>query len=192
LEKVMRHPRTIIAIVGVTVALGVSGIAVALSSGGSSAAGASSKAAAVTPVMTGQPSASSATIHTENATVGGKTEAILVNAKGLPLYTYKPDTATKSFVSGGLAMIWPPLVSMSPTIEGATGKLSVTNDASGTQVAYNGHFLYTFASDTPGHVTGQGFENFFVATPGLAPIGTSSSASTAPASATSSGGGYGY
>jgi predicted lipoprotein with Yx(FWY)xxD motif len=188
----MRHPRTIIAIVGVTVALGVSGIAVALGSGGSTAAGASSKAAAVTPVMTGQASTSSATIHTENATVGDKTEAILVDGKGLPLYTYKPDTATKSFVSGGLAVIWPPLVSMSPTIEGATGKLSVTNDANGTQVAYNGHFLYTFASDTPGHVTGQGFENFFVATPGLAPIGASSSASMEPASATSSGSGYGY
>lgn len=95
----MRHPRTILAIVGVTVALGISGIAVALSSGGSTAAVASSKAAAVPPVVGSQASASSATIHTESATVGGKAETILVDAKGLPLYTYKPDTATKSFVS---------------------------------------------------------------------------------------------
>jgi predicted lipoprotein with Yx(FWY)xxD motif len=187
----MRHPRTILAIVVVTVALGVSGIALALSSGGSTAAVAGSKAAVVTPVMASQASTSSATIHTENAIVGGKTEAILVDAKGLPLYTYKPDTATKSFVSGGLATLWPPLVSTSPTIAGATGKLSVTKDNNGAQVAYNGHFLYTFASDSPGHVTGQGFENFFVATPGLTPIGASSSASMAPA-ATSSASGYGY
>ena len=48
------------------------------------------------------------------------------------------------------------------------------------QVTYNGHPLYTFASDDAGQVTGQGVQNFFVATPGLSPL-TTSSAGTAPA-----------
>jgi len=58
----------------------------------------------------------------------------------------------------------------------------VLNDAHGQQVAYNGHLLYTFASDRAGQVSGQGFQNFFVATPGLTPIATSSApAGTVPA-----------
>ena len=35
----------------------------------------------------------------------------------------------------------------------------------GGQVAYNGHLLYTFVSDRKGVVTGQGVQDFFVATP---------------------------
>jgi predicted lipoprotein with Yx(FWY)xxD motif len=189
----MKHPRTIIGAGVVVVALGVAGIAAAVGMHGSTTTGATSKAisAAVTPAMKSAASATSSTIHTVNASVDGSTEAILVNAQGLPLYIYKPDTATKSFVSGELAAYWPPLVSSSPTIVGATGKLSVIHDANGSQVAYNGHFLYTFVSDSTGHVTGQGVQDFFVATPGLAPLGTSSSASTAASpAASSSGSGY--
>src|SRR5580692_11080012 len=85
----------------------------------------------------------SATLHTAKANVGGKTETILVNSRGLPLYYYPPDTARKSFVSGELAKFWPPLVSTSPTEVGARGKLSVLVGSNGHQVAYNGHFLYT-------------------------------------------------
>jgi hypothetical protein len=40
--------------------------------------------------------------------------------------------------------------------------------------------LYTFIEDRPGHVTGQGVQNFFVATPGLVG-GVSATAHTAPA-----------
>jgi len=57
----------------------------------------------------------------------------------------------------------------------------VIKDAHGDQVAYNGHLLYTFADDHAGQVTGQGVEDFFVATPGLAAISTSSTSGTAPA-----------
>jgi cell division protease FtsH len=63
---------------------------------------------------------------------------------------------------------------------------ATVNDAHGRQVAYNGHLLYTFTGDRPGQVTGQGFQNFFVATPGLAPA-ASSRAGTVPAP-----GGLGY
>ena len=68
---------------------------------------------------------------------------------------------------------------------GATGKLTVLNDVNGHQVTYNGHPLYTFADDH----AGQGIQNFFVATPGLTPL-TTSSAGTAPT--TPSAGGLGY
>ena len=190
----MRHPRTTIAVAAVAAAAGVYGIAAAATAGGSTSPHATSKAAGVspTPVVPSVAAAPNTTIHTVNATVGGNTEAILVDGKGLPLYFYKPDTATKSLVSAGLASFWPPLVSTNPTIAGATGKVSVTHDALGDQVAYRGHFLYTFVSDTPGQVTGQGVQNFFVATPGLAAIGATSSAPTAPAPSSGSGGIYGY
>jgi predicted lipoprotein with Yx(FWY)xxD motif len=196
-------PRTIIGAGVVVVALGAAGIAATVGMHGSATTGASFKAvnAAVTPAVKSTPSAAtpamkntasatSPTIHTANATVDGKTEAILVNAKGLPLYIYKLDTATKSFVSGHLAAYWPPLDSSSPTVVGATGKLSVTREANGAQVAYKGHFLYTFLSDTAGHVTGQGVSDFFVATPGIAPIGASSPVLAAAPTTSSSGMGY--
>ena len=99
------------------------------------------------------------------ATVAGKTETILVNSQGLPLYYYLSDTAAKSVVTGGLAALWPPLTSASPAATGLAGKLTAVMDIHGNQVAYNGHLLYTFADDQAGQVTGQGVQGFFVATP---------------------------
>jgi predicted lipoprotein with Yx(FWY)xxD motif len=190
----MRHPRTTIAVIAVAAAAAVSGIAAAATAGGSTTTAASSKSGSLAApnVVQSVTPATSATIHTATATVSGKAEAILVDAKGLPLYFYKPDTATKSFVSGGLASFWPPLVSNSPTVAGATGRLTVTHDANGAQVAYKGHFLYTFISDSPGQVTGQGVQDFFVATPGLAAIGVRPPVSTTPTPVSRSGGIYGY
>jgi hypothetical protein len=69
-----------------------------------------------------------------------------------------------------------------------TGKVAVLKDVNGQQVTYNGHPLYTFADDHAGQVTGQGFQNFFVATPGIASI-TISAPSAAPATPS---GAYGY
>jgi len=69
------------------------------------------------------------------------------------------------------------------------GKVTVVKDTHGNQVAYKGHLLYTFTSDSAGQVTGQGFQNFFVATPGLAALTSSPAPATTipPAPA----GGYG-
>ena len=67
----------------------------------------------------------------------------------------------------------------------------MVNDAHGHQVAYNGHLLYTFVSDHAGQVTGQGVQNFFVATPGLTSIASSPAhAGTAPAAPPATGHGY--
>jgi predicted lipoprotein with Yx(FWY)xxD motif len=170
----MKRPRIIIAGFG---------LAVLAAAGGITAASASGNSAATT---TGP-----ATVRTASATVAGKTETILVNRQGLPLYIYRPDTATTSLVTGGLARLWPPLTSPAVAGAGVTGQVAVLKDVNGQQVTYNGHPLYTFADDQAGQVTGQGVQNFFVATPGIGTINmpASSMAPTAPAG---SSGGYGY
>jgi len=173
----MRHPRIIIASIGLAVVATIGGI--------TAASAASSPASSAHPA--GQSAA--ATVRTASAAVAGKTETILVNAGGLPLYYYRPDTAASSLVSGGLLALWPAVTSTAPTAgTGVSGRLTVLSDAHGRQVAYNGHLLYTFVDDHAGQVTGQGVSDFFVATPGLAQI-TGSPA--APATAAPAGG-YGY
>jgi predicted lipoprotein with Yx(FWY)xxD motif len=194
MEIDMRHPKLTIAVVGIAVAAGAGGIAAAATTGGSTtkaAAAPSVPGAAASPVTPGSVPSSSSTVRTANVNVDGVNETILVDANGLPLYTYKLDTATRSLVTGSLATLWPPLVSAHPTISGASGRLTVTNNANGAQVAYNGHFLYTFVNDSPGRVTGQAVQDFFVAPPGLAPIG-GAPPSPAPTPAPGSGGSFGY
>jgi predicted lipoprotein with Yx(FWY)xxD motif len=175
----MRHPKIIIAGIG---------LAAVAAAGGITAASAAGSPASSAP-SAGQ-SAAAATVRTAPATVAGKTETILVNAHGLPLYFYRPDTAARSLVTGSLAQLWPPLTSAAPAAAGVSGRLAVLNDVNGQQVTYNGHPLYTFADDHAGQVTGQGIQNFFVATPGLTPLTTSSApAGTVPAAPS---GGLGY
>jgi predicted lipoprotein with Yx(FWY)xxD motif len=128
------------------------------------------------------------TLHTTTARVGAQNETILVNARDLPLYYYRADTARRSQVTGVLARVWPPLVSAKPTATGIRGKVVSSKQVGGRQVAFNGHFLYTFVDDSPGHVTGQGISNFFVATPNIRAIGSSP---TVKAAVTLSRG-YGY
>ena len=184
----MKHPRITIAAAVIAVGATVGGFTLASGGSGSTPA----YGAAASPSATGSAAAlpaSSATVQTATATVQGTRETILVNAKGLPLYTYKGDTATTSHVTGQLAALWPPLKSAAPTAHGAVGTVTSVPTTNGKQVADNGHFLYTFVEDTPGHVTGQGVQNFFVATPGTA-AGASSAATPAVASSPSSG--YGY
>jgi predicted lipoprotein with Yx(FWY)xxD motif len=133
-------------------------------------------------------------VRAASATVAGKTETILVNSQGLPLYVYRPDTASTSFVSGGLARLWPPLIALTPPPTagtGVTGKVAVLKDVNGPQVTYKGHPLYTFVSDHSDQVTGQGVQNFFVATPGITSIGAAVVPAT-PATPAAPVGGYGY
>ena len=74
------------------------------------------------------------------------------------------------------------------------GKLAVVNGLGGQQATHHVHPLYTFAGDQPGHVNGQGVQDFFVATPGVAVSGPAvagrAPAGTVPAAP--SGGGPGY
>jgi predicted lipoprotein with Yx(FWY)xxD motif len=84
---------------------------------------------------------------------------ILVDARGMTLYAFTPDTATSSACTGGCAAAWPPLTATgTPTGEGVTGAITVIDRPDGTkQVVVAGHPLYTFASDAAaGDTTGQG------------------------------------
>jgi predicted lipoprotein with Yx(FWY)xxD motif len=184
----MRRSRILIASAALAAVAAGGGITAAAATGSSAG---SPRAATSAPAAAPAAPGAAATVRTALATVGGSTQTILVNAQGLPLYYYRPDTATRSLVTGGLARLWPPLTAAAPTAAGVNGsRLTVVRDAHGDQVAYNGHLLYTFTSDRPGQVTGQGFQNFFVATPGLAPLSKSSApAQPVPAAPP---GGYGY
>jgi predicted lipoprotein with Yx(FWY)xxD motif len=152
--------------------------ALALSALGAGSAAAAAHNAPAAHLTTGQRAGRAesalkvATLHPATAKVNGKPETVLVNARGLALYYYQLDTAKKSSVTGELAQFWPPLLAARPTEAGAQGRLTVVSDANGHQVAYNGHFLYTFSEDSPGHVNGQGVQDFFVATPSLKAIGS--------------------
>jgi predicted lipoprotein with Yx(FWY)xxD motif len=148
-------------------------------------------AGGITAAAASSAPAASATVRTAPATVAGHMETILVSRQGLPLYIYRPDTATTSHVTGGLATAWPPLTSAAVAGAGVTGQVAVLSYVNGQQVTYNGHPLYTFVNDRAGQVTGQGVQNFFVATPGIAPI-AASAGSTAPTAPAVPSGGYGY
>jgi predicted lipoprotein with Yx(FWY)xxD motif len=178
----MRHPRITIAAIAVAIAATIGGFAIASAAGGSNSHAGRGTAPSASASVAGAP----VTVQTASATVQGTSETILVDSHGLPLYIYKPDTAVTSHVTGQLAALWPPLVAAAPTGRGVTGRLASVATTNGKQVAYNGHFLYTFVEDRPGKVTGQGVQNFYVATPNLGAAAPSSTRGSAPNS------GYGY
>lgn len=84
---------------------------------------------------------------------GGK---ILVNEKGLTLYTFDRDTAGMSACYDTCARNWPPLMAESGAM--ASGKYSVITRKDGSmQWAYDGKPLYLWVKDTkPGDMTGDG------------------------------------
>jgi predicted lipoprotein with Yx(FWY)xxD motif len=166
----------------VAIAATIGGFAIASAAGGSNSHAGRGTAPSASASVAGAP----VTVQTASATVQGTSETILVDSHGLPLYIYKPDTAVTSHVTGQLAALWPPLVAAAPTGRGVTGRLASVATTNGKQVAYNGHFLYTFVEDRPGKVTGQGVQNFYVATPNLGAAAPSSTRGSAPNS------GYGY
>jgi predicted lipoprotein with Yx(FWY)xxD motif len=97
---------------------------------------------------------------------------IIVNSAGRTVYMYVPDgSSTTSKVPAALAALWPPVVVSGAVIAGpglTAAKLASARQADGsTQVAYNGHLLYTFSNDkAAGDATGQALGNvWYVLTP---------------------------
>jgi len=119
----------------------------------------------------------------KTATIGGAT--VLTNANGFTLYSFAPDTSTKSNCNGACAQNWPP-VKGPATASGVKGTFGTIKRSDGsTQATFDGHPLYTFVGDTaPGQAKGNGLN----AAGGLwHEITTSGSA--APVSTSSAGGG---
>jgi predicted lipoprotein with Yx(FWY)xxD motif len=111
-----------------------------------------------------------------SVTVGVATSAslgqILTGANGMTLYTHAGDTATTSSCTGTCATTWPPLFvtggAQAALGSGVTGAVAsfTRSDGMGTQVTYNGKPLYYWTGDkVAGDTTGQGVEDFVVATP---------------------------
>ena len=83
-------------------------------------------------------------------------DGMLVDAKGMTLYTYDKDADGKSACNGQCAQNWPPL--MAEAGAEADGEWTVVKRDDGSmQWAYDGKPLYTFVMDKkPGDVTGDG------------------------------------
>src|SRR3954470_3730443 len=168
-EDIMRSRRMTLVAIAAGAAATVAGLGITTGTGSTSRSAGAASRHVPSPTTVPRDLTSVAAVHTARTTVQGTVETILVDAKGWPLYIYTPDTATTSHVTGQLAVLWPPLFAPHRAVRGTDDVLtSVVATTNGEQVTYRGHFLYTFVEDSPGHVTGQGVQNFLVATPGLA------------------------
>lgn len=81
---------------------------------------------------------------------------VLVDQKGMTLYTFDKDTAGKSVCNGQCAVNWPPLLATAQAQ--ATGDFSlITRDDGKKQWAYKGSPLYYWVKDAKaGDRTGDG------------------------------------
>ncbi|EJN19189.1 hypothetical protein PMI35_05640 [Pseudomonas sp. GM78] len=82
-------------------------------------------------------------------------DGMMVDHKGMTLYTFDKDSGGKSMCNDECAKNWPPM--MAPAGAAATGKWSVIKRDDGTsQYAYDGKPLYTFVKDEkPGEMKGD-------------------------------------
>ncbi|MFP0197035.1 MULTISPECIES: COG4315 family predicted lipoprotein [Pseudomonas] len=82
-------------------------------------------------------------------------DGMMVDHKGMTLYTFDKDSGGKSMCNDECAKNWPPL--MAPADAKAEGKWTVIKRDDGMmQYAYDGKPLYTFVKDTkPGDMTGD-------------------------------------
>jgi predicted lipoprotein with Yx(FWY)xxD motif len=159
-------------------------IAACGSSTSGTGSGSTTSSAAAAPASS---AASSSTLKT--TMIGGAT--VLTNSKGFTLYSFAPDTSTKSNCNGSCAKYWPPVVGPATAGTGVTGKLgTITRSDGSTQATYNGHPLYTYVADTaPGQAKGNGLN---LSGGVWHEVTVSGAAAPAASSSPSSGGGGGY
>ncbi|WP_411383076.1 hypothetical protein ACK3BK_18895 [Pseudomonas sp. L7] len=81
---------------------------------------------------------------------------VLVDSKGLTLYTFTKDSAGKSACNGQCAQNWPPLAA-GAYAKAADGYSVITRDDGSKQWAYKDQPLYSWVKDQkPGDTTGEG------------------------------------
>jgi predicted lipoprotein with Yx(FWY)xxD motif len=110
--------------------------------------------AAAPAASSGQASASGGQVF---KTIQIKGATVLTNAKGMTLYSFAPDTATKSVCYGSCAQYWPPVYGSWKAGPGVTGQIGTIKRSDGTtQATYDGHPLYTYIADSqPGQANGN-------------------------------------
>jgi predicted lipoprotein with Yx(FWY)xxD motif len=120
---------------------------------------------------------------------------ILVDASGRALYFADEEADGQVRCVDGCTSFWKPLEpgSGAPTAAPGVPELGVVDRPDGTeQVTADGRLLYTFSQDSPGDVSGDGFEDDFGSqhlTWHALRVDGSGSMTTSPAD-TSTGGGY--
>jgi predicted lipoprotein with Yx(FWY)xxD motif len=101
---------------------------------------------------------------------------ILVDSRGLTLYTYGHDKRNVSVCTDVCARVWPPAtVSGTPTAATGVSRArlkTIKRSDHQTQLVYSGHPLYTFSEDRRrGQMGGEGFLGvWFVVSPAGKPI----------------------
>jgi predicted lipoprotein with Yx(FWY)xxD motif len=168
-----KRPRILLALLAAT------GAAVVLAACGSSGTSGTGSSAA-----TSSPAAATGGLKT--ARIGSVT--VLTNAKGFTLYSFAPDTPTKSNCNGSCATFWPP-VKGALRASGVKGTFGTIKRADGaTQTSFDGHPLYTYVGDkAPGQATGNGLN---LSGGVWHEVTTSGSAPASSSSPGSGGGGY--
>jgi predicted lipoprotein with Yx(FWY)xxD motif len=176
--------------------------AIGLAACGSSSSTTATKPKATTPQATGSPTTGSPTTSGAAAVVdtaaNAKLGQLLVDAKGLTLYTLT-NAGTPVACTGQCLTFWPPLLLPSGTTTasggaGVTG-LGTVAGAGGTQVTEKGAPLYRFSGDTAaGSANGEGISSFGGVWHVVKASGTSgaSAPDTTVAPSTTTMGGYGY
>jgi predicted lipoprotein with Yx(FWY)xxD motif len=153
--------RWIPALVGVALALGIAALLVLSLSGSSTG------------------NATGPSVGVEGSSLG----KILVNSRGLTLYSYGHDTRNVSVCTDVCARVWPPAtVSGAPTAASGVSQArlkTITRSDRRSQLVYNGHPLYTFSEDTRRRqIGGEGFLGvWFVVSPAGKPVKKPGSAS---------------
>jgi predicted lipoprotein with Yx(FWY)xxD motif len=100
-------------------------------------------------------------IHTGVATINGTKVNVLMTNKGFALYYYRADPMFKATCTGQCVQNWPPVLAPQGmmTVDSSITlprQLSVHQTPNGAQVFYDGHALYTYASDMQaGTATGR-------------------------------------
>jgi predicted lipoprotein with Yx(FWY)xxD motif len=176
-REARNRPRMLLAL------LAVAATAVVLAACSSSATSSTSGSSGTS---TSSPAAATAG-SLKTATIGGA--MVLTNASGFTLYSFAPDTPTKSNCNGTCAQNWPPVTGPA-TASGVTGTFGTIKRSDGsTQATFDGHPLYTFVGDTaPGQAKGNGLN----AAGGLWHEVTTSGTAPAASSSSGSAGGSGY
>ena len=101
---------------------------------------------------------------------------ILVNSSGLTFYMYTHDKRDVSICTEACARVWPPAIAAgTPTAAAGVSRAKLTTIKRSdhrTQLAYNGHPLYTFSEDTrKGQAGGEGFLGaWFMLSPAGRPV----------------------
>ena len=169
---------------------GLAGVAlIAAACGSSSPSGTSSPASQPSSSSSAASPAAASGNALKTATIGGT--KVVTNAKGFTVYSFAPDTATKSNCNGSCATYWPPVKGPATAGAGVTGKLgTITRSDGSTQATYDGHPLYTYVSDSaPGQDKGNGL-NLSGGVWHVVPVSGGAAAAAHGSPSSSSGGGY--